>query len=64
MIYRQPQSGKREKRRNICMSSMISDLLLHAVGGALFVYVNSRRKGRKKCRRVKSTPQSHFLSQQ
>ena len=41
MIYHQPQSGKREKRRNIYMSSMISDLLLPTVDGALLVYVNT-----------------------
>ena len=29
-IYRQLQSEKREKRRNICMSLMTSDLLLHS----------------------------------
>ena len=44
MIYHQPQSGKREKRRNIYMSSMISDRLMHAIGGVLLIYVNPRRK--------------------
>ena len=38
-IYHQLQSGKREKRRNICMSSMISEMLLQFIG-ALHCYVH------------------------